>query len=77
MVDDTFDYEAEKKMILKMIEDKIEFMSTNRPMTKKALDSRPPIEDHIKHIEKRYEIEWLRDPKPILNYFANKNQNNE
>ena len=34
-----------------MIEDRIEFASANRPMTKKALDNRPPLEDHIAHIE--------------------------
>ena len=58
VVDGTFDYEGERKMILKMIEDKMEFLRANRPMTKKQLDNRPPPDEHIAHIENRYGIDW-------------------
>jgi len=76
VVDGTFDYAAERKMILKMIEDKMEFARANRPMTKKALDNRPPIGDHIAHIEKRYGIDWVHEPVAVTN-FRDAHQNNE
>ena len=41
------------------------------------MDNRPPLEEHIAHIENRYGIEWVKEPKAALSKWRDAFQNNE
>lgn len=68
VVDNKFDYKAEEKMLKELIQSKYKWERCGGPLTKKVLDLQPSKKEHIEHLEKRFDMEWVRPPKVFYNF---------
>ena len=55
-------------MLKELIHSKYKWERCGGPLTKKVLDQQPPKKEHIEHLEKRFDMEWVRPPKVFYNF---------
>ena len=55
-------------MLKELIHSKYKWERCGGPLNKKVLDQRPSKKDHIEHLEKRFDMEWVRPPKVFYNF---------